>query len=101
VLAYPKGVNKKAFYYSIVERFSFTDRALIHLKKISEKPHYVGTSEHTNVRNYLVDELRKMGLKVEIQEQEVMNPKWNAACKIFNVLTRIEGSNSQERHCCF
>jgi hypothetical protein len=23
VLAYPKGVNKKAFYYSIVERFSF------------------------------------------------------------------------------
>jgi hypothetical protein len=72
-----------------------TDRALIHLKKISEKPHYVGTSEHTNVRNYLVDELRKMGLKVEIQEQEVMNPKWNAACKIFNVLTRIEGSNSQ------
>jgi hypothetical protein len=72
-----------------------TDRALLHLKKISEKPHYVGTSEHTHVRNYLVGELSKMGLKVEIQEQEVLNPKWNAACKTFNVLTRIEGSNSE------
>jgi len=72
-----------------------TDRALVHLKKIAQKPHYVGTLEHTKVRNYLTEELRKMGLKVEIQEQEVFNAKWNGACKVFNVLTRIEGSHPE------
>lgn len=76
------------------EMFS-TDRALVHLKEITQKPHFVGTLEHAKVQNYLADELRKMGLKVEIQEQEVMNAKWNGACKVFNVLTRIEGSNSE------
>ena len=31
-----------------------TERALVHLKKISQKPHYVGTEEHTKVKNYLI-----------------------------------------------
>jgi len=74
-----------------------TDRALIHLKEISQKPHYVGTEEHTIVRNYLAQTLQKMGLTVEIQEKEVYHPKWKVASKVYNVLTKIEGSNPHSK----
>ena len=37
-----------------------TDRALLHLAEISKNPHYVGAAEHLNVRNYLVEELKKI-----------------------------------------
>lgn len=73
-----------------LDQFS-TDRALVHLKKISQKPHYVGTDEHTQVRNYLVSELEKLGLKAEVQAQEVFNSKWNTGCKTYNIITKIEG----------
>ena len=78
---------------TLSEKQFSTDRALVHLKNITQKPHYVGTEEHTRVRNYIVNELEKLGLKVEIQEQEVFNAKWGAACKVHNILTRIDGSN--------
>jgi hypothetical protein len=74
-----------------------TDRALIHLKEITQKPHYVGTEEHTHVRNYLVKSLQKMGLTVEIQEKEVYHSKWKVASKVFNVLTKIEGTKPDSK----
>lgn len=71
-----------------------TQKALIHLKKISQKPHYTGTAEHTVVRNYLVNEFEKLGLQVEIQEQVALNKKWRAATNTKNILARIKGSEN-------
>lgn len=68
--------------------------ALTHLKKISEKPHYTGSAEHTVVRNYLVNEFKKLGLTVEIQEQVAINKKWRAATNTKNILARIKGSEN-------
>ena len=55
------------------------DNALHHLKNISEKVHHVGSDEHKIVQNYIVDELKKMGLNPEIQTQTAVNKKWFAA----------------------
>jgi len=71
-----------------------TQKALVHLNRISEKPHYTGSAEHTVVRNYLVNELEKLGLTVEIQEQVAVNKKWRAATNNKNIVARIKGTNS-------
>ena len=70
-----------------------TEKALVHLKNISKKPHYTGSTEHTIVRNYLVNEFEKLGLDVEIQEQVAVNRKWRAATNSKNIIAKIKGSS--------
>ncbi|MCF6297773.1 MAG: M28 family peptidase [Flavobacteriaceae bacterium] len=69
-----------------------TERALIHLKEISKKPHYVGAKNHVEVRNYIINELKKIGLTVEVQTQVSINQKWRAGANTKNILARIKGS---------
>ena len=71
-----------------------TANALHHLKEITKKPHYTGSEEHIVVRNYIVAELEKLGLHVEIQEQIAVNKKWRAATNNRNILTRIKGTEN-------
>ena len=68
------------------------DNALYHLKNISKKSHHVGTKEHKEVQSYLVNELKKLGLTVEIQIQTVVNNKWRAGTSVENIITKIKGS---------
>lgn len=70
------------------------DKALVQLKEITKKPHFTGSPEHEVVRNYLVSELEKLGLQVEIQEQMAVNKKWRAATNNKNILARIKGSGN-------
>jgi hypothetical protein len=69
------------------------DNALVHLKKISQKVHYVGSEEHKVVQNYIVNELKKLGLTPEIQQQVVVNSKWLAATNTENILAKIKGTH--------
>ncbi len=78
------------------EAFS-TDRALLHLKEISQKPHYIGAEDHANVRQYLYVALQNMGLNPEIQEQEVFNEKWDVAAKTYNVIAKISGTDPNKK----
>ena len=71
-----------------------TQRALIHLKEITKKPHYVGTKEHLRVKNYLITELEKLGLTVETQDQIAINKKWRGAVKAQNIMARIKGTEN-------
>ena len=45
-------------------------RALQHLKVIAQQPHPVGSPEHEQVRQYLVDQLQQLGLHVEVQKEQ-------------------------------
>lgn len=67
-----------------------TDRALIHVKKMSEFPHAVGFPAHSDVRDYVVDELQKLGLETSIQEGYTAGD-WGNLSKAENILARIEG----------
>ena len=70
-----------------------TERALIHLKKITKAPHFVGSEEHEKVRNYIVGELETLGLNVEIQESFSMR-EWGNLSKPKNIITKIKGSDN-------
>ncbi|MFD1315337.1 M28 family peptidase [Namhaeicola litoreus] len=81
----PKGENVPLNQFS-------TERALVHVKNISAKPHYVGSKAHADVRTYIVQELESLGLSVEIQDQIAINRKWRAGASTKNILAKIEGS---------
>src|SRR5690606_15029988 len=66
-----------------------------HIKKIADRPHYVGTQAHTEVQSYLIHELETIGLQVETQQGHSIG-NWGNYSKISNILTRIEGTNSSK-----
>lgn len=70
-----------------------TERALTHVKAISQKPHYVGSEAHKTVREYIVSELQKTGLKTEIQEGYTSGD-WANLSKAINIITKIEGTGN-------
>lgn len=79
---------------SSVAKTSFsTDRALVHVKKIAEKPHAVGFSAHEEVREYITSELQNMGLETTLQEGYTLGD-WANLSKAKNILARIEGSEN-------
>lgn len=76
-----------------VEESEFsTDRALVHVKNISQHPHGVGFEAHREVREYLLSELEKLGLKPQIQEGYTSGD-WGNFSKAINIMARIEGSS--------
>ena len=70
-----------------------TDRALVHVKQISQKPHGVGFEAHKEVREYIVSELEKLGLKTS-QQVGYTAGDWGNLSKATNILARIRGSGS-------
>jgi len=68
-----------------------TARALLHLEKISEKPHYIGSEAHNEVREYLLTQLELLGLEPQVQEGFTLNKKWSVLSKPKNILARIPG----------
>ncbi|TBV28175.1 peptidase M28 [Meridianimaribacter sp. CL38] len=73
-----------------------TQRALVHLKEISKAPHYVGSPEHENVRNYIVKELEKLGLETQVQDGYSYNKKWGSLTKPKNILARLKGTDNSK-----
>lgn len=73
-----------------------SERALIHLKNISKKPHYVGSEEHEVVKDYLVKALNDLGLETQIQEAYSQNKKWGSIVKPKNIITRIKGNDTSK-----
>src|SRR5690606_18895955 len=70
-----------------------TDRALVHVKEISKKPHAVGFPAHKEVRDYIVGELEGMGLETSLQSGYTAGD-WGNLSKATNILARIKGSGS-------
>ena len=79
---------------SVSETKFSTERALILLKEITKAPHYIGTSEHTRVREYLIGQLEELGLETQVQEGFVINPKWKSLDKPKNIIAQIKGSEN-------
>lgn len=68
------------------------DRALQPLSEISKKPHYLGSEGHEEVREFLITELRKLGLDPHIQKGFSLNPESKTLNKPINIIGRIKGS---------
>lgn len=68
-----------------------TKRALEKVKAIAQKPHYAGSQNHEIVAQYLVKELKNLGLETSIQEGFTMTEK-GTLVKSKNILARINGT---------
>ncbi len=75
-----------------VNEFS-TPKALNHIKIISEKPHYISSSQHEVVVQYISSELQKMGLETTFQEGFVLSEGKNLT-KPKNIITKIKGKKN-------
>ena len=70
-------------------------RAMEHVRRVGQEPHPTGSPENSEVRGYVEDELRTLGLDPEVQEATVVNERFGSpyrAATVHNVLARIEGS---------
>lgn len=70
------------------------DRALTPLEEIAKAPHYVGSEAHADVRKFLVNELRKLGMEPHIQEGFSLSPESKTLNKPINIVARIKGSEN-------
>lgn len=73
-----------------------TERALIHLKKISQNPHYPGTEAHTEVRDYIKNELESLGFETHRQEGYSYSQRGRNVTKAQNIVGRIRGKNNSK-----
>ncbi|MFD9946335.1 M20/M25/M40 family metallo-hydrolase [Nonomuraea sp. NPDC059023] len=72
-------------------------RAFAQIERFAVKPHPVGTAEHARVRDYLVGELRRLGLRPEVHEAVGVSPMDEkgdpvTAGRVFNIVAVIPGT---------
>lgn len=77
-----------------ISEFS-TRRALEKVKAMTQKPHYVGSPNHEVVAQYLIKELKTLGLKPEIQEGFTLSDG-GTLVKAKNILARIKGTSNSK-----
>ncbi|WP_369765863.1 M28 family peptidase [Flavobacterium sp. WC2429] len=85
----PKWISNDAVPLS---EFS-TNRAFTQVEAISKQPHYVGSTNHEKVAEYLQQELHKLGLETSIQEGYTLTD-WGNLVKSKNILARIKGTQN-------
>ncbi|MDR8394017.1 M20/M25/M40 family metallo-hydrolase [Aliifodinibius sp. S!AR15-10] len=72
------------------------ERAFEHVKKISPKPHMVGTAEHDSVKQYILNELEKLGVNPRIESGiSTVNFRGYRAVETQNIIARLEGTDSE------
>lgn len=77
------------------DKFS-TDRAYKHVKAIAKKVHYVGTPQHSLTRNYIVEQLEELNLKVHTQQGFSLNAKGEFSIPE-NIIAKVEGTNPEAK----
>ncbi len=71
-------------------------RALVHLWAIAHEPHATGTPAQAAVRDYLLAQLRILGLQPQVQETPVAGTPNGVTTRIENIVVRLAGSGSGE-----
>ena len=66
-------------------------RALRHVRAIAERPHPSGSADHARVREYIMAELRALGLEPQVQEATAVGTRYPAAGHVKNILARVPG----------
>lgn len=75
-----------------INEFS-TEKALNHIKAITQKPHYIGSNGHKEVASYLYGELKKLGLKPEFQNGFTLSDG-GILVNSQNIIAKIKGTEN-------
>lgn len=72
------------------------ERAYEHVKVVSENPHPTGSASASEVREYIVEQLRELGLDPQVQESVGASGNLGAfaMAKVQNVVATIKGTDS-------
>ncbi|NBL65016.1 M28 family peptidase [Flavobacterium sp. NST-5] len=69
------------------------EKSIEKVKQISALPHYVSSENHQKVGDYLIAELKKLGLTPEVQEGFTLT-EWGNFSKSRNIIAKIKGTNA-------
>ncbi len=82
-----------------VEVFS-AERAMEHLKVIAKEPHSLGTAANEKVIAYLIEELKKLGLEVTIQDTLISRSNASKTStrisRVQNIIGKLKGTNNSK-----
>ena len=67
------------------------ERALVHVREIAQGPHPTGSPGNARVRDYLVAQMRSLGLDPQVQEATGVGTRYPAAGRVRNVIGRLAG----------
>jgi len=67
------------------------ERALAHVREIAQRPHPTGSADNARVREYLLTQLRALGLEPQVQEATGVGTRYAEVGYIRNVLARFPG----------
>lgn len=67
-------------------------KAYDHILAMTKAPHYIGSENHRTVQSYIVRQLQKLGLQVQIQKTNISN-RHKVYTRVENILAKIKGSN--------
>ena len=67
------------------------ERAMAHVRAIAQRPHPVGSADNARVREYVIAQLRSLGLEPQVQEATGVGTRYPEAGYVRNVLARLPG----------
>jgi hypothetical protein len=67
------------------------ERAMKHVIAIAQRPHPIGSAEHDQVRDYLIAQLRLLGLEAQVQQSTGIGTRSADAGRVQNILARMPG----------
>ena len=67
------------------------DRALVHVREIAQRPHPTGSADNARVRDYILKQLRALGLAPQVQEATGVGTRYPEAGYVRNILARLPG----------
>jgi acetylornithine deacetylase/succinyl-diaminopimelate desuccinylase-like protein len=70
------------------------ERAMEHVLAIAQRPHPVGSAEHDRVRDYLIAQLRLLGLEPQVQNATGVGTRYADAGRVQNILAQMPGRQS-------
>jgi hypothetical protein len=68
--------------------------AVAQLTQITQERHPIGSAAHDTVRDYLINEIKSLGLSPQVQDTFATFPKWGATGQVQNIVVRIAGRNA-------
>lgn len=70
------------------------ERAMRYLDEIAVRPHAMGTADHDRVRDYIVAQLKSIGLDPQIQRTTAVGTRYQEAGRVQNILAWLPGNTS-------
>lgn len=71
-------------------------RASRHIAAIAQTPRPTGSPAAAKTRDYIVSEMRKMGIETEVIDRFGATEKYSVAARTFNIVSRLKGSGGTQ-----